>query len=246
MHDDNCFITLTYDNENLPQNKSLDKREWQTFMKRLRKELQPQKIRFFACGEYGKNQDITTLDTIGRPHYHAIIFGHDLRERLPNERLNEKYLISEENGHKLYTSPTLEKVWPKGFNTVGDCTFESAAYVARYCLKKITGESAVDYYAGRIPEFATQSRRPGIAYTWFVKYRKDLDKGFITSKGVKLPSAKYYNDLYEKLYSDDFTFIKEKKRQSMDVLDPEMGTDRLKIKEIIKCKRIKQLKRQLQ
>lgn len=245
MYEDNCFITLTYNDENLPTNGSLDICEWQNFMKRLRKQLAPQKIRFFACGEYGVNQDITNLDTIGRPHYHAILFGHDLRERHTNGKLNDKYLHSVNNDQELYTSPALERVWKKGFSTIGNCTFESAAYVARYCLKKITGDEAGKHYGSRLPEFSTQSRNPGIARSWFEKYRHDLDKGFITCKGIKLPTAKYYSDLYAEHYEQDYEPIKENIRQSIDIYDPENQGDRLRVREQIKLRRIKQLKREI-
>lgn len=81
LYDDNCFITLTYNEENLPYGESLNKRDFQLFMKKLRKAIAPKKIRFFACGEYGTNQDLTNLDTLGRPHFHAIIFNHDFADK---------------------------------------------------------------------------------------------------------------------------------------------------------------------
>ena len=69
-----CFITLTYNNSSLPLTKdlipTLCKRDWQLFMKRLRKAFPDRKLRFYMCGEYGSH----TL----RPHYHAIIFGLDI------------------------------------------------------------------------------------------------------------------------------------------------------------------------
>ncbi len=245
LHQDNCFITLTYDEKHLPNNASLDKNEWRLFMKRLRRHLYPQKIRFFACGEYGTNTDITSLDLIGRPHYHAILFGIDLHTTHPDGRYNDKYLIQETDTTKLYTSELLQKIWPKGYSTVGECTFQSAAYIARYCLKKITGDESVLHYAGRIPEFSTQSRRPGIARRWFEKYRHDLDKGFVTAKGVKLPPAAYYKNLYKEHYGDEYTYLQERNRQKIDPYDPELSLNRLRVKEKLKLLKIKQLKRQI-
>lgn len=64
---DTCFLTLTYADEFLPLDGSLDKTELQRFFKRLRKSLAGRKIKYFACGEYG--------ETFGRPHYHAVVFG---------------------------------------------------------------------------------------------------------------------------------------------------------------------------
>lgn len=245
MHLDNSFITLTYDDKNLPYKATLVKKHFSDFIKSLRHKIYPGRVRFFACGEYGENQDINTLDTIGRPHYHAILFGYDPRIRTDQGHLDPNYLHSENNGNKLYTSPKLESVWKKGFSTIGNCTFQSAAYTARYCLKKITGEPAADYYKDRIPEFGTQSTKPGIAADWFYKYRHDLDKGYVTVNGIKLPSAKYYNDLYKFHYGDEYTAIAEEKRTQIDELDLENKPARLRIKEEIKLKRITQLIRPL-
>ena len=74
------------------------------------------------CGEYG--------DKLGRPHYHAIIFG---------VTFVDKKLWSIRRGNNLYRSATLEKLWPYGFSSIGTVNFETAAYVARYVTKKITG-----------------------------------------------------------------------------------------------------------
>ena len=131
----NCFITLTYNPENLPKDGSLQLRHFQLFFKRLRKKY-GQKIRFFHCGEYGeKNQ---------RPHYHACIFNFDFNDRIPYKTVN---------GHTLYTSKALSDLWsdprtgsPYGFCTIGDVTFESAAYVARYITKKINGAKSITHY----------------------------------------------------------------------------------------------------
>ena len=128
LHEDNCFLTLTYNDENLPKHNSLKLKDFQKFMKRLRKAF-GKKIRFFHCGEYGEK--------FQRPHYHAIIFGLDFKDKI---------LFSEQNDQKLYISPTLNKIWGLGHATIGDVTFQSAAYVARYITKKITGDRAQDHY----------------------------------------------------------------------------------------------------
>ena len=118
MYDDNCFITLTYSNQHIPADGSLDVRVFQKFMKRLRKRF-GDGIRFYHCGEYGS--------LLGRPHYHACLFNFDFPD---------KYLWKENNGQKLYRSPSLEELWPYGYSSIGTVTFESAAYVARYILKR--------------------------------------------------------------------------------------------------------------
>jgi len=112
MHEDNCFITLTFDNEHIAKRKnpeSLDNKEFQRFMKRLRKKY-PHKIRFFHCGEYG--------DQNKRPHYHALLFGHDFKD---------KKLWSNKGDFKLFVSQELAELWPYGFHTIGAVSFDTAA-----------------------------------------------------------------------------------------------------------------------
>ena len=123
LHDENSFITLTYAPEHLPSDGGLVKEDFQKFMKRLRKKFAPRRIRYYMCGEYG--------DRTNRPHYHALLFGLDFSDR--------EALPPSASGADLFTSKTLEKVWGKGFVTVGDVTFESAAYCARYIMKKLNG-----------------------------------------------------------------------------------------------------------
>lgn len=265
LYENNCFITLTYNDENLPHGASLYKPDFQDFMKRYRKKYSPLKIRFFMCGEYGTNQDLTTTETIGRPHFHALIFNHDFPKdhRLKDGSLDVQHLSSN-NGNPIYTSQTLTKIWGKGHASFGDLTYESAAYVARYCLKKITGDgeestgtpSAADHYrridpiTGEItylhPEFTTMSRMPGIAYDWFQKYQSDLHKDFITHNGVKMRPPKYYDKLLEKYDDGLHADLVAGRSQEIDILDPENTLDRLRVKETIKKTKLKQLKRVIQ
>lgn len=129
LHKDNCFITLTYNDANLPSDKSLHYYDFQCFMKRLRKQYPGSKIRYYMCGEYGEN--------FGRPHFHACIFGFNF---------DDLKLWKVQNKQKLYRSKKLEKLWDKGHSSVGTVTFESAAYVARYIMKKVTGDAAKNHY----------------------------------------------------------------------------------------------------
>jgi len=64
---DSCFVTLTYNKENLPEGNTLVPKDAQTWLKRLRKKIEPTRIRFYLCGEYGDNTQ--------RPHYHVALFG---------------------------------------------------------------------------------------------------------------------------------------------------------------------------
>lgn len=235
LYENNSFITLTYDKENLPQYNSLEKSHFQLFMKRLRKKYEPKKIRFFHCGEYG--------DENKRPHYHAILFNHDW---------SDKVIHSINDDTRLYTSDILTNLWGHGICTTGDVTFESAAYVARYVLKKINGEQACEHYmttneyTGEIqwiePEYATMSRGKGIGTEWYNKYKSDVyPRDEVVVNGKKMQPPKFYDSLYE---FEDVMKHFELKNRRWDNVDKENNTpERLKVREIVKKSQIKQLKR---
>jgi len=229
-HEDNAFITLTYSTENLPSGVSLVKSHFQKFMKRLRKAISPKKVRFFHCGEYGEQNQ--------RPHYHACLFGYDFPDKI-------LYTIRDEC--RLYRSPMLEKLWPNGFATVGDVTFESAAYVARYITKKITGALAEKHYAGREPEYTTMSRRPGIGSKWYAEFSSDVfPSDEIVLRGKIMRPPRYYDKqlevtnpkLYEKIKLDRKTQALNNSADNTDA--------RLKVKETCKLAQFKLLKRGLE
>lgn len=243
LHDRNCFITLTYDDEHLPPDGSLSKDVWQLFMKRFRERVQTPGIKFFMCGEYGAQ--------LSRPHYHACIFGYDFPDR---------ELWSVRDGVHLYRSPLLESLWKFGFSTVGDVTFDSAAYVARYVLKKINLSSKspeelfyhysrVDLGTGEVvflqPEFNLVSRGgrtgKGLSYEWFQEFKGDLEKDFITLRGVKMKPAKYYDYLFDIESPEVLQLRKEKRRKSINHEDN--TTARLSVKEQVKLNRLNFLKR---
>ena len=203
LHDENSYITLTYNDKNLPKDGSLNLRHFQLFMKRLRKKT-GKKIRFYHCGEYGEK--------FKRPHYHACLFGY----QFPDLRYFKTI-----NGNKLYTSKYLDSVWTNkngetmGFSTIGNVTFESAAYVARYIMKKINGEKAEAHYVnketGEIlkPEYTTMSRRPGgLGAEWLKKYKTDVYPGdFVVVRGKKMKPPKYYDRQYELTYPSGHFYI---------------------------------------
>ena len=200
-HEENCFITLTYNDEHLPKNLSLLPRDLTLFFKRLRKSLGDKKIRYFACGEYGEKNK--------RPHYHAIIFGHDFKDR--------QCMFNADTFSAVGVSVELADLWPFGFSSVGDMTFESAAYVARYCLKKYYGDPAKvkEHYGDRVPEFVVMSRHPGIAANWFDKYGLSdvapYDQCICRGKVCKPP--RYFDKLLEKIDEELLKHNKERREQ---------------------------------
>lgn len=229
LHDDNCFITLTYSPENLPEDGSLDVTVFQKFMKRLRKKYSGVKIRFFHCGEYG--------DLNGRPHYHAILFGFDF---------DDKQFLKRTKYGALYTSDNLFSLWPYGYSTIGPVNFLTCGYVARYSMKKITGKDAREYYGEKKPEYCTMSRRPGIGHDWLRKYDQEiypedqvvtLRKNKSGSSFIKGRPPRYYDEIYSSFEHDSFEEVKNKRLQEADRNANNNTFRRLKVRE--RCARDK-------
>lgn len=186
-YNENCFITLTYDPNFLPADYGLVKKDFQDFMKRLRKNT-GKKIRYYMCGEYGEK--------FGRPHYHAILFGY-----YPSDA--EFYTIRA--GYNLYTSEEVSKAWQyKGFVSVGDVTYDSACYVARYINKKLTGDKADEVYQGRQPPYNNMSLKPGIGASFMDKYSEDIyAKDFIVIRdNLKIKPPRYFDNIYDVYYGE--------------------------------------------
>lgn len=242
MHDANSFITLTYSNESLPQNRSVDKPTFQRFVKRLRKAVGVSKLRYFSCGEYGELRQ--------RPHYHAVIFGYDFPDKYP--------FGHNKQGDVLFRSPLLESCWPFGYSSIGQVTFESIAYVARYICKKQKGKDAPDTYvlvdeetgeiiAHQQKEFCLMSRRPGIGTSWFEKYGSDTDKDFITLRGQKMSLPRFYDMLIEKQSSEDeFAQRKGRRRMEAEKRKDDNTLERLRVKERCKEAQLNFLSRDLE
>lgn len=184
LHPRNCFVTLTYDEAHLPKNLSLVPEDLVNFMKRLRIMHEDKQIRFFACGEYGELN--------ARPHYHALLFNHDFDDRVH---------YSTRNGFAVYTSKVLDKLWGQGMCTVGDLSFQSAGYIARYTLKKVTGPEAAKHYGERVPEYLRMSRRPGIGKAFFGKFHREIFGSYrhpvdeCVSNGSPAKPPRYYDKL---------------------------------------------------
>ena len=178
-HKKSCFLTLTYDDEHLPDNNSLDKDDIQRFFKRLRKNTD-EPLRYFCSGEYG--------DTFGRPHYHYIIFGLSCDDDV----FLGKHFSKKAGGYYCKM-----KEWPYGHCFVGEVTPDSAAYVARYQLKKVKGKQSKKYYEekGIIPEFALMSRNPGIGACFVDEHRNFLrEKYGVNFKGTLMKQPRYYEN----------------------------------------------------
>lgn len=237
MHKENCFITLTFTKENVQKlGRSLDVSVFQKFMKRVRKEVAPKRVRFFHCGEYTK---------AFVPHYHALLFGLDFKDR--------KYWSMNGAGtHKLYRSETLERLWPFGFSWIGDVSFESAAYVARYVLKKVNGtrddeQRLVMMDTGEVlkEEYLTMSRRPGIGTAWYKKFKSDVyPLGSRVVRGRDMRPPRFYDNLFKIDSPNEFEDLQYERIKSFDINDNTM--QRLAVKEEVTNARVRLLRRSLE
>jgi len=242
MHADNCAITLTYSDEHLPSDGCLRYPDFQDFMKRLRERLRKAKlppIQFFMCGEYG--------DKKARPHYHALIFGFDFKDSIPWKRTDA--------GSQIRRSPLLESLWPFGHSSVGDMNFQSAAYVARYAMKKLSGEAMhatphgrLDLRTGEllplVPEFIHMSLKRPIGKEWLLKYVDEVysfDR--VVFDGVETKPPRYYDKLIAERHPFAWRDIKMD-REDRAIKNPEeSSTRRLEAKEAVTLARLVKFRR---
>lgn len=229
-HDSAYFVTLTYDDVHVPvsyfpdpetgeafPSLTLRRDDVKNFIKRLRKRC-GQKIRVFGCGEYG--------DTTLRPHYHLICFGLKLDDLV----VTGKSPI----GIPYYTSQLIQDTWsiwhqpekgqirgwfePIGFVSVGEVTWESCAYVARYVNKKVDHDMAAFYETYNVePEFRISPRRSGLGREYYETHKEQMREysyfNISTEDGGrKIMPPKYFMDLFEKDYPEDHAKLKEKRK----------------------------------
>lgn len=270
MHRYNSYLTLTIDDNHLSDRYwtgqlrpdgtrayagNLDYRPVQLMLKRLRKALckgnyptllyeRPRHgsadVRYYLAGEYGEQYL--------RPHWHICLFGVDFTDKV--------YETSNKNGDKLYSSKTLQKLWPLGFSTIGDVTFQSAAYVARYVMKKITGKKQKQHYekidieTGEIinlrPEFNNMSRGRGIGHTFMQKYLTDMyPEGHVYVRGTKQRTPRYYDKQYEKTNPVEYEKLQLDRHEYARTHLQDHTPKRLAAREAITKAKLTMLKRQL-
>lgn len=233
LHEKTAFLTLTYDEKHLPENGQLEVTDWQKFAKRVRHKKGP--FRFFHCGEYGDQTD--------RPHYHAIVYGLDFAEDRKIWRRGDK---------PTWRSVELDELWGNGTCDIGVVTPTSAAYVARYVMKKMGGAKAKDHYT-RVnfdtgeeyqlkPEYATMSRRPGLGTGWISKwhpavYRDDS----IVVNGKEQQGIKFYDKWMEKNgKGEELERAKEERKKKGIRHENNRTKEKLEIREVITRARIRE------
>jgi len=224
---ENCFLTLTYADDNLPENGSLVMEDFQGFMKRLRARFPDRVIRFFHCGEYGSST--------GRPHYHCILFNFDFVDKYP-------WRLSGE--HQCYRSPVLEELWKFGNSEIGSLTLESAQYVARYAVKKLDAS----ILGGRKPEYVTMSRRPGIGRFWYDQFKSDAyPSDFLLSGagGARVKVPRFYDKQLKDENPSLFDAVKRGRVSRGRKFASDNDAFRLAVKEECRLARISNLRRNL-
>lgn len=200
------------------------------------------KISYYMCGEYGEQYR--------RPHYHACLFGMDFNDK--------KYFCRSPAGEKLYVSETLNTLWPNGYATIGAVTFESAAYVARYVMKKINGKKqqkhyeVIDQETGEIknllPEYNDMSRGRGnaIGVKFLNRYFADVyPAGQVIVRGKPSNAPRYYDKQYKKLNPLDYADLKTEREMEVKANWLENTHERLRVKEEVTKAKIRFLKRKI-
>lgn len=182
QYDYNCLITLTY----AESPDELNKRDYQLFLKRLRKRLEPLKIRYFGCGEYGSLN--------GRPHYHFIIFGW---------RPDDLKLLYTKNGERYYKSDFLQSIWGFGIVNITDLTLDSAKYVAKYLQKMIFKDD------NKTKPFISMSTHPGIGFNAINAADLLDDRIIIRGRSIRIP--RYFLKVLERDGGEDLSDLKERR-----------------------------------
>lgn len=243
-HSSSVFLTLTYDDDNLPQefvdpdtgelftDCTLSPDHHREFMYRLRTRFRRAnngaQLRFYMVGEYGEKTQ--------RPHYHYALFGYPQCRDRGSYWLGKKFVPCSCPPCKF-----ISEVWGKGHIFIGELNVESANYIAQYVTKKMTSKDDPRLF-GRFPEFSRSSRNPGIAgyivdniASQLKLYNKDgkddLPTVLLHGKH-QLPLGRYLSDkLHEKLehsYQDGEKLLEfEKSMRRMFLFDPSTSQEAL-------------------
>lgn len=209
--EENIFLTLTYAPEHLKSEKLIYE-DFQLFMKKLRKHIEPRKIGYMVTGEYGELNK--------RPHWHAIIFNFR-----PSD---SKFDRTTETGEKVYVSELINNLWKLGKTEFGSVTLDSASYVARYAAKKLVhgNDQDHDYH----PIHRTSSKH-AIGKKWIEKnFNHTFNMGYIIlPNGEKSKIPRYYQDWlkqeHPEKYIDYVTRIRPKiieKTKEKEKIDEEI------------------------
>lgn len=183
LYEENCFLTLTYDETKENYHNEFQYEDIQKFKKKLRQYVQRldgRRIEIFNVHEYGKN---------GKKHWHLIVFNFNFGDRT---------FKTERNGQKYYVSDVLSRLWRFGTKSnqiIGDISEASALYQAQYAQK--------DFKNGNVTNGKkSHSKHSGIGKPYFEKhYDQILRLGYIPFNGRKLPIPRYFQRIAHKNWS---------------------------------------------
>lgn len=197
LYNHNCFITLTYNDNNLPDD-GLVRRDIQLFIKRLRKFVSPCKIRYFYSGEYGSR--------FGRPHFHIIVFNW-----CPDDL---KYWHRTKKGSIEFISPQVQKLWKFGFSTIGMLNYNDIKYCAKY-LQKFAFINSNNTNPYKVAPFVGMSLKPGIGYNLLDEADFENDKIYVDGHFSKIP--RYILKLREQVTGEVAFDISQKRLRNMEL-----------------------------
>ena len=228
LHEENSWLTLTYDDEHMPSRWQLRKSDLSEFIKRLRSReaydatkagRRERRFKFFGCGEYGGKFD--------RPHYHLLLFGYHFRD-------SEFFTV--QNGFRVFKSELCDEVWSRGICDLGEVTFDGMAYLAKYVTKRDRKEEEALKSCGYEPEFLLMSRggrySRGIGYEWWKQYGEEaLANDSVILKGREVAQPRYYDELNEVQEPEKVAKVKARRKARCD--EDAMRTQRLLSREKI-------------
>lgn len=229
-----CFLTLTYNDANLPWDWSVQKHHVQNFMKALRKRLPPKSLSYLAVGEYGGKYL--------RPHYHICLMGTDIA-RWPGAKTRPS---KTQKGFPIVTHPVIESIWSYGFHSVGTLDVKTAAYTASYTQKKL--ERAEEGYLDRsydglewrvAPEFHLHSRNPGLGINWLKRWRSDVygtqakPKSHVLWRGNKVAPPIAYDRWLRENDEKHWTAVRQFRIANAETLDTQDENRVFKAREAI-------------
>lgn len=232
-----CCVTLTYDDEHLPENHALSKTDLQKFFKRLRNRRDSGAVRHLSAGEYGGKTS--------RPHYHSVLFG---------EFFSDRYTTTTSDGQELTHSHELDEIWGMGRATIDDASFGAICYAAGYCAKKavaerqLTGpieeltnpETGETRYVAIAPEFRTMSKKPGLAREYIEDhYERIYEKGYCEVQGRKFAIPSYYDRWLRKNHPDLHVQVKEQRLPGRVEMQLEWTPERIAAAETIASQKVR-------
>lgn len=222
------FATLTYDDEHIPENGSLEPEDLRLFLARLRKRFPRRYLSYYACGEYGEASD--------RPHYHAVLCG---------PRFLARDRVCDRHGAPVFVAQAVQDAWGLGLTELTGVTPESARYVAGYVRKKVRRKDDPTYYdrvnplTGEIvtvaQEFSRMSRNPAIGRRWIERYWRDVyPRDFVVMDGRPMKPPRYYDKVMERIHP----VLMEEVRHQRWLDSEEIGDEKLIMAEKIHRARI--------